>query len=137
MGSESLERLLDVTLLNVVVGNADAHAKNLSLLHPKPGVVRLAPAYDIMSTVYYPQTDERPGMSINQKASIHAVSASDVTDEAVSWGLPLPRVTARVTQLLERFPDAIDAAAREVPSAPEDLIKLVMARAKALRQAPR
>lgn len=36
-GTASLERLLDTTFLNVAVGNADAHAKNLSLLHDEAG----------------------------------------------------------------------------------------------------
>lgn len=131
VGSDSLERLLDVTLLNVIVGNADAHAKNFSLLHPKPGVVRLAPAYDIMSTAFYPQADERPGMYVNQKTSIHAITKTDVIKEAISWGLHRDRVIARVEQLLSRLLAAIEAAAGDVPSVPEELVACVKTRAEA------
>ena len=37
-------RLLAVATFTVAIGNADAHGKNLSLLHTAPGVVELAPS---------------------------------------------------------------------------------------------
>ena len=44
--------LLRRTTFNLAVGNADAHAKNFSILH-EPGVpaVALAPLYDVLSTI--------------------------------------------------------------------------------------
>ncbi len=120
-----------MTLLDMVVGNADAHAKNLSLLHPEPGVVRLAPAYDILSTAYYPWADVRPAMSVNQKVSIHAVTIADVISEAESWGLSRDRVAARVGQRLACLPGAIAGAADHTPGVPAELVALVKARAEA------
>ncbi|MEB3328213.1 MAG: HipA domain-containing protein, partial [Candidatus Sericytochromatia bacterium] len=130
----SLEGLLDLTLLNVGVGNGDAHAKNLSLLHEAAGTLRLAPAYDVLSTAFYPQADVRPGMYVHGQPSIHAITASDVVAEAVSWGLPPARTAARVEELLRRLPSAIAMAAREVPAAPEALVELVVCRASALAE---
>lgn len=135
--SESLERLLDITLLNMVVGNADAHAKNLSLLHQESGAVALAPAYDILSTACYPQVDVRPGMYINHKRSINDITASDVVAEARSWGLNHDRITTRITHLLDRIPSAIAAAAIDVPTVPPELVKLISARTQALRTTDR
>jgi serine/threonine-protein kinase HipA len=44
--------LLRRTTFNMAVGNADAHAKNFSLLHDSDGpAVRLAPLYDVLSTI--------------------------------------------------------------------------------------
>lgn len=131
LGSESLERLLDFTFLNMVVGNADAHAKNFSLLHRESGAISLAPAYDILSTVFYPQVDARPGMYINQKTSICEITTSDIIAEATSWGYPQDRVLTRIAHLLDRLPAAIAAAARDVPLVPLELIDLVSARAAA------
>jgi serine/threonine protein kinase HipA of HipAB toxin-antitoxin module len=50
--------LLRRTTFNMAVGNADAHAKNFSVLH-EPGVpaVSLAPLYDVLSTVALELTD--------------------------------------------------------------------------------
>ncbi len=43
-------RLLDSAIFNVIIGNADAHGKNFSLLYHRGGGP-LAPLYDLMCTV--------------------------------------------------------------------------------------
>lgn len=45
--------LISWTIFNFLIGNADAHAKNLSLLITSEGV-SLAPFYDLVSTAVYP-----------------------------------------------------------------------------------
>jgi serine/threonine-protein kinase HipA len=129
--ADSLERLLSMTFLNMVLGNADAHAKNFSLLLHESGAVQLAPAYDIVSTALYPRVDVRPGMSVNQKISIHDITTQDVIAEATSWGMHQARATACITDLIERLPRAIRAASSDVPSVPPELVELVNVRAAA------
>lgn len=51
----ALLRLLDALLFNVLIGNADAHSKNYSLLLEGAGAPRLAPLYDLISTRAYGQ----------------------------------------------------------------------------------
>lgn len=46
-------KLIRWQILNVLLGNSDGHAKNLSLLH-KEGGVHLAPFYDLVCTRVYP-----------------------------------------------------------------------------------
>jgi serine/threonine-protein kinase HipA len=46
----SLLRFLDALLFNLLIGNADAHSKNYSLLLEGSGAPRLAPLYDLLST---------------------------------------------------------------------------------------
>lgn len=125
---DTLDRLLDVMVINMVVGNADAHAKNLSVLHFENGAVSLAPAYDIVSTALYPNVDVRPGMFVNGKISIHDVTTEDVLAEAASWGLQKSRAGRRLQSILERSPEASAGAAGEVPMAPKALIELVRSR---------
>jgi serine/threonine-protein kinase HipA len=48
------ERLLRWAIANIVIGNRDAHAKNISILHALDGTIRLAPAYDVICTLVYP-----------------------------------------------------------------------------------
>ena len=45
--------LVNWVMFNLIIGNADAHAKNISLLRPPKGP-QLAPFYDLMSTNIYP-----------------------------------------------------------------------------------
>lgn len=49
----ALLRFLDALLFNVVIGNADAHSKNYSLLLEGSGGPELAPLYDLISTRAY------------------------------------------------------------------------------------
>jgi len=44
------ENLLRWQIFNVLAGNSDGHAKNISLLYTKNGGVRLAPFYDLICT---------------------------------------------------------------------------------------
>lgn len=47
-------KLWDLVVFNFLLGNTDAHLKNYSLLHGQnPKSVRLAPAYDLVSTTAY------------------------------------------------------------------------------------
>ena len=59
--------LLRWTVFNALVQNADAHAKNLSLLH-EPGGVRLAPFYDLLCTAAWPDLSDRLAMKIGSEA---------------------------------------------------------------------
>lgn len=58
-----LRALLQWVIYNYLVGNADAHGKNISLLLTDQGP-RLAPFYDLMSTAVYPDLAERLAMGI-------------------------------------------------------------------------
>jgi serine/threonine-protein kinase HipA len=44
---------------NFLIGNADAHGKNIALLYGEDGSVRLAPFYDLLCTAVYPELDQR------------------------------------------------------------------------------
>jgi len=61
------EQLLKWVAFNVLVGNADAHGKNISMIW-KSGEIRLAPFYDILSTmVYMDNHDPNFAMSIGRE----------------------------------------------------------------------
>jgi serine/threonine-protein kinase HipA len=53
--AREITRLVDQIALSYLVGNHDAHGKNFSLLYSPEGT-RLAPAYDVLSTVAYHAT---------------------------------------------------------------------------------
>lgn len=134
-GDEDLYRLVDLTVLHVVLGNADAHAKNVSLLHDPSGRISLAPAYDLMSTTYYPETSTAPGMLVNGRDDLTSVTREDLVNEGVSWGLPRQDVEQRVSDLLDRLPAAVEAAGDEI-GPPAGLARLVVHTAERLRQEP-
>lgn len=55
--------LISWTIFNYLVGNADAHAKNLSLLITREGVA-LAPFYDLVSTAAYRELTDKLALKI-------------------------------------------------------------------------
>ena len=52
-------------ILNVLLGNGDAHIKNWSLLYEDPRRPRLAPAYDLVSTIVYTDKDDSTALNMN------------------------------------------------------------------------
>jgi serine/threonine-protein kinase HipA len=138
--AEDLRRLLALTTLNIAAGNADAHAKNLSLLHGEDGSVRLAPAYDITPTTYYRNvpTPEGPrdmsddlAMRINATRSIHQVTIADLLAEASSWGLAPRLARSTVATTLETLAEVLD---REVErsTVPDEMAHFIAERIERL-----
>ena len=55
-----------LAIFNFLIGNADAHGKNFSLLYEE-GKPFLAPAYDLFSTAIYPNLASKMAMKIGGK----------------------------------------------------------------------
>jgi serine/threonine-protein kinase HipA len=82
-----MERLLGVATFTVLTGNADAHGKNIALLHPSPGTVELAPLYDTVPTMLWPKLRKRAAMSIGRRVNLDAIRLTDLVTEARAWPL--------------------------------------------------
>jgi serine/threonine-protein kinase HipA len=110
-------RLLRRTVFNMAVGNADAHAKNFSVLHDADNpAISLAPLYDVLSTIALELTDSagQPmradthlGQRVGGQADIRKVTAASLTDEAVSWGIRRRTASSVVAETLDRILSAI------------------------------
>jgi serine/threonine-protein kinase HipA len=120
---DSLEALLRAVTFNVVIGNGDAHAKNFSLLHDRAGGVRLAPLYDLLSTLMY--GDDRLAMYIDNAHHTNRVTFDRLLSETATWGLSRARAAEIVVDLLARLPDAAQRAASETPGVPGDILDLI------------
>ena len=44
-------------MVNILIGNGDAHLKNWSVIYRDKVTPQLAPAYDLVSTIHYVQND--------------------------------------------------------------------------------
>lgn len=100
-----LARLLDAVIYNYLIGNNDAHAKNFSLLYRGIGTenpeIHLAPLYDIVSTVYYPELHNEMAMKIGDQYVSQGVVPHDFEKMAEEAGLGKPLVKRRVLELAE------------------------------------
>ena len=93
-------KLLDAVILNLIVGNADAHGKNFSILYHESGP-RLAPLYDLLSTVAYPELSPRLAMRIGTQATLGELNAEGWAAFASSARLGLPLVRRRLAEICE------------------------------------
>ena len=67
--SPALDRLalVDWLLCNFLIGNADAHAKNVAMLYGDDGRLHLAPTYDLLALGYWPRLSADMAMSIGSE----------------------------------------------------------------------
>lgn len=113
---DALSRLLQATYLNVLVANGDAHGKNISMLHHRDGSIELTPLYDVVSTLYYVDSDL--AMYVDDVRKTAKVTRERLVREAVSWGMREESAQLIVSELSERAPDAIAAAIQATPGLP-------------------
>lgn len=94
--------LLDAVIFNLLIGNHDAHAKNFSLLYMPDRSIRLAPLYDLVSTVYYPELTDRMAMKIGKQPKSALVYPKDIDQFAAQTGLGAAQARARIPALVDR-----------------------------------
>ncbi len=78
--------LIRWTILQYLIGNSDAHGKNISFL-VEPGGLRLAPVYDLVSVCVYPDIEHELAMAIGDEFDITKIRAFDWADLAERCGI--------------------------------------------------
>jgi serine/threonine-protein kinase HipA len=132
--------LLSHLAFNIIIGNADYHGKNVSLLHDPDGVIHLAPLYDAMCTCYYsgrdgvPAVDTELGLYVGGARDINEVTMRHVIEESSRWGMRPTRSLAVLSELVEKLPEALSQAASRVADLPESVYETVLRRLVAARQ---
>lgn len=120
LGLAQLARFLDVVAFNVIIGNADAHARNVSFLLHQDGSVGFSPLYDLICTRVYDGVSTDLSQRINGQHDIDTVTIDDLVAEAESWGLTNRLARRRVIDTFTRTSGALDAAARDTRTAGGD-----------------
>lgn len=118
LGPSAVQGLLDWVVFNALIGNADAHAKNLSLLCDRNGPRRLAPLYDLVPTLYLPASllDRTPAMRIGQASRIDQVAAED-------WATFADAAGYRKSYVLERVHSMADAILGSLADTGNDIVQ--------------
>lgn len=88
-------------ILNYLIGNSDAHAKNYALLYHPLTSARLAPLYDLVSTAVY-DVEQRLAMSIGGEDDPNALGADDWDRLAADAGIGLRQLRAELGELSDR-----------------------------------
>jgi serine/threonine-protein kinase HipA len=98
-------KLVDTAIFNLIIGNADAHGKNFSFLLDDAGP-RLAPLYDLLSTIHWPALSSRLAMRIGQCGTLEDLAVANWARFAERIGVTFPLLRKRVRALGMAIDDA-------------------------------
>lgn len=102
------KRILEWAIFNVLIGNADAHGKNLSILYADDGIA-LAPLYDLICTRMYRATNDRVAMRYGGHDRFD-VGATHWRAFAKDAGLTVRLVSDVLRSLAEALPELLGEA---------------------------
>jgi len=105
--------LLDWVVFNVLVHNADAHAKNVSILRTGEDRQDLAPFYDLVCTGAY-DLDPRLAMSVGGQFDPGAIEKKNWVRLAKDIGIGKSLVLRTVSEMADRLPDVLDEELTEL-----------------------
>jgi len=99
--ADQLDQLARVAAFTALLGNADAHGKNLAFVHRTPGRIELAPLYDQVPTQLWPKLTSDAAMTIAGALSLDTVTPAAVGREAKLWRHSPTRATAAASETAE------------------------------------
>lgn len=104
---------VDMFLFNFLIGNADAHAKNYSVVYRGRRPV-LAPLYDAVCTAVYPELSAEYAMRIGGDAAFDRVSRESFVRLADEFGMSPSFVLGRLRALADRLMPAAETLAADM-----------------------
>lgn len=104
-GAEAVGDVIDRIVLNVVLGNGDAHAKNWAYRYSDGHTPELSPAYDIVPTVLYLPDDDL-GLNLNGSKRFEGVDLRSFEHLAAEAGWEPAEGRARALAAIGRVTDA-------------------------------
>ena len=99
-------------IFNVLIGNCDGHIKNNALLYSSNlKSIRLAPAYDIVSTVIYKPFNREMSIYLGGENSLDRINMDVLTGAAIDAGLGQRLAVRTIDKMKKEFPLALKKSA--------------------------
>src|SRR5882724_4010369 len=102
MGEVGIVEFLRRLVFNILIGNADMHLKNWSLIYPDRRRAALAPAYDFVSTIAY-LPDDNAALKVSRSKRFDAFSEDELSHLSAKAKLPEHLVLETARETVERF----------------------------------
>ncbi len=104
----AIRDLLNWTLFQLLIGNSDAHGKNISFYVGRNGI-DVAPAYDLVNVeIYGDRYDRDLAMAIGSTFEFNAIHAYQLADMCNECGLPQRQVATALQALCNSMVKAAD-----------------------------
>jgi serine/threonine-protein kinase HipA len=101
-GQDDIAEFIRRLVFSVLIGNADMHLKNWSLIYPDRRAARLAPAYDLVSTVPY-IADNKAALTLGRSKRMDEFSLDELAYLAGKARLPEKFVLDTARETVARF----------------------------------
>ncbi len=113
-GLANVQQMARRLLVNVLLGNGDAHLKNWSLIYPDQVTAELAPAYDIVYTQAYIPGESQVSLNLGGNKDWYVMSMGHFEGWAKSVGVPWRAIKPHLDDVIEKartqWPDYLQAA---------------------------
>jgi serine/threonine-protein kinase HipA len=113
-GGDAAAEFIRRLVFNTLIGNADMHLKNWSLIYPDQRTAALAPAYDFVSTIPY-IPDEFAAIKYARTKRMSELSFDELRYLAAKARLPEKLVVDAAAETVARFRDGWGAARKDLP----------------------
>lgn len=101
-GEDGITEYVRRLIFNLLIGNADMHLKNWSMIYPDRRNAALAPAHDFVSTIAF-LPDERMALNFGHSKRWTDTSLAELKYFAANAGLPQKLVINIARETIERF----------------------------------
>lgn len=99
-------------LYNLIIGNCDAHGKNYSLLY-EGTLVKLAPAYDVVCTLIYPNLTRKMSMKIGSHYEIEKIRKGDLESLCTELNIKSSVILKQYAALRDKVLSSFSALRRD------------------------
>lgn len=113
-GEADIAEFIRRLTFNTLIGNADMHLKNWSLIYPDRRTAALAPAYDFVSTIPY-MADRTAALNFSRTKRFDEFSEDELSHLAAKALLPEKLVLDIARETVERFHQTWRAEAANLP----------------------
>lgn len=132
-----IRSFLDGVIFNMLIGNADAHGKNYSLLYQN-SERRMAPLYDLVCTLAWPELSKTPAMKIGRSESIETLTAVHWKKMAEESNIGWPMVRDRIRQIAQTVAKTIRpveaVCSSQNPAKASEVADMILRRAESIQE---
>jgi serine/threonine-protein kinase HipA len=111
--AEYIRRLV----FSALIGNGDMHLKNWSLIYPDRRAAALSPAYDLVSTIPYVESEDTAALNYSRTKKMANFNSDELRHLADKALLPQKIVIDTARETVRRFREAWEAEKNHLPLA--------------------
>jgi serine/threonine-protein kinase HipA len=101
-GEAGVREFIKRLVFNALIGNADMHLKNWSLIYPDGRTPKLSPGYDFLSTTLY-IPDDSAGLRFARTKRVAELTMDELSYMAVKAGVPETVVREAAAEIVDQF----------------------------------